>query len=91
MARGVDKLGYFFGEYREKPALFADRLSERLGELIRAGGRPISAGDPFHAGDGVMHVHSDYKACNSLGIAVASSDKFYILNDTSVYVYSDQL
>ena len=62
-------------------------LLKRLSELVRAGSGLVAAGNALHAGDSIIHLHSAHEACDSLGIAIAASDKFNIFDCVTVQLY----
>ena len=57
----------------------SQRLTQRLGKLIRAGSRFGTTFDSGKSFDGVFYFHSFYKAWDSLKITVAATYKIYVL------------
>ena len=56
------------------------RLAQRDGELIGAGGILEAAADAAHARDGILGLHAFDQARNALEVAVAAADDLHALD-----------
>jgi len=70
---------------------FFESLLQSFCKLIRAGCGAYAAAYSFETGDGFRYGHAFCKPGNALGIAGASTDKFYVFDCISIQLKVDFL